>query len=80
MGASIIYKAHSEIENSYLGFVPGTKQTPHLDELAQVVGIVIGEEQGLSQQGLAGTMRNGSCEVCLRIQDELNHRMEVLFK
>lgn len=80
MRASIIYKAHSGIENYRLSFVPGTKQTPHQDELAQVVGIVIGDEQGLSQQGLAGTMRDWSCEVRLRIQNEVNYCVQVLFK
>ncbi len=77
---SIIYKADSGIENSLLSFVPGTKQASYQDELAQVVGIVIGNEQGLAQQGLSGTMLDWSSEVCLRIQNELNHCVQVFFK
>jgi hypothetical protein len=38
--------------------VPSAKQAPHDDELADVVSVVIGEEQRFAKNRLAGAVRD----------------------
>ena len=48
---------------------PGGEEAADEDELAEVVGVVIGEEQGFVQQGLVVGVRDGGEEIGGRIFD-----------
>ncbi len=55
------------------GSLPGAEQTPQQYELADVVRVVIGHQQGFAKQRLPVSMRNRSEEAVGRVFDELLH-------
>jgi hypothetical protein len=46
---------------------PGSEQPPQNQELAEMVRVVIGKQQSLAQDGVAGAMRYSGMEVDLRV-------------
>lgn len=58
--------------------LPGSQRLPHHDQLADVIGVVVGNEQGLTQQRLSGAVRNGREQVLLGISNQLAHRLQVV--
>ena len=63
-----------------LGFGPGAEGAAEVDELAEVIGIVVGEDEGFAQNGLALAVGDFGVEIGARIFDELNHFAQIVFK
>ena len=53
--------------------LPGAEQTPQQNQLAEVIRIVIGYQQGFPKQRLSVAMRNRSEKIIGRVFDKLFH-------
>ena len=53
--------------------LPGAEQTPQQNQLAEVIGIVVGHQQGFAKQRLSVAMRNRSEKIIGRVFDKLFH-------
>jgi hypothetical protein len=54
-----------------MGLVPDAEEAPEEDEFAEVVGVVVGDEEGFAEQVLAGAPEEWLVEVDVRLQEEL---------
>ena len=57
---------------------PDSQQAPDVHQLGHVIRIVVGQQQGFAQDGLAVSPGNARIEVCFRIGDQVLHGLEVL--
>ena len=56
---------------------PGTEQSSHRDELAEVVRVVIGDKKGFTQNRLTLAVRNRLEQVSFRIGNQVLHRLKI---
>lgn len=57
---------------------PGAQAAAQGDELAQMVGVVVGHQQRLAQQRLIGGVRQRGEQVALGIADQSDHRGQIV--
>ena len=60
-----------------LTFLPSADEAANDDDLAQVVGVVVRDEQGFAKNRLTCAVGNAREEVGLGIYDQLLHRCKV---
>jgi hypothetical protein len=56
---------------------PGTEQSSHRDELAEVIRVMIGDKKGFTQDRLALAMRDRFEQVYMRIGNQVLHGLQV---
>src|SRR5208337_483161 len=56
---------------------PGAQQPEDCDKLAQVVGVVVGHKQGLSEDRLTLAMRDRGEKVGCGLGDQIHHRFQI---
>jgi hypothetical protein len=57
--------------------LPGAEQAAHVDQLGDVVGVVIGKQQGLTQNRLAVTPRDAGVQLSLGIRHQGLHGLHI---
>ena len=60
-----------------LVLLPGAEKAADQDHLAQVIGVVVGDEQRFTKNGLPGAVRDAREEIRLRICYEFFHRRKI---
>src|SRR5262245_50164228 len=56
---------------------PGAEGTADNNQLSQMVGVVVGNEESLSQDGLSVALRNRREQVRGRVSDQILHRLQI---
>src|SRR5258708_6921075 len=59
-------------------FLPGAEQAAQVDQLPEVVRVVVGYEQGFTQDGLAVSPWNARQQISLGIRNQILHRFQIL--
>lgn len=59
------------------GGLPGAGLAAKQDELAEMIGVVIGDEHGFTQDGLALAVRDASEEIRFRVLNQFDHGAQI---
>src|SRR5579885_3224029 len=65
------------VKQARSGFGPGAVGPAEIDELAEVIGVVVGKEESFSEHGLAFAMRKSREKIGARIPHKLDHGSKV---